>query len=68
MSSTNLKPASVQTCMTLKTPLGMPHRQTAGFVQGLLRLVGVDWAALDFSIICKCQQARKVSLPYAASA
>jgi hypothetical protein len=37
--------AAIQTCLTLKVLLGLPLRQTTGFVQNLLRLVGLDWAA-----------------------
>ena len=37
--------ATIQTCLTLKVLFGMPLRQTTGFVQSLLRLVGLDWAA-----------------------
>ena len=37
--------AAIQTCLTLKVLFGMPLRQTTGFVQSLLRLVGLDWVA-----------------------
>jgi hypothetical protein len=37
--------AAIQTCLTLKVLFSMPLRQTIGFVQSLLRLVGLDWAA-----------------------
>ena len=40
---------AIQICQTLKVLLGMPRRLTIGFVQSLLRLVGLDWAAPDFS-------------------
>jgi len=45
----------------------MPLRQTIGFVQSLLRLVGLDWAAPDFSTLCRRQQTLNVSLPYRGS-
>ena len=38
-----------------------------GFVQSLLRLVGLDWAAPDFSTLCRRQQTLNVSLPYRGS-
>jgi hypothetical protein len=41
----------------------MPLRQTTGFVQSLLRLVGLDWAAPDFSTLCRRQKTLNVSLP-----
>jgi len=45
----------------------MPLRQTTGFVQSLLRLVGLDWATPDFSTLCRRQQTLNVSLPYRGS-
>ena len=45
----------------------MPLRQTTGFVQSLLRMVGLDWAAPDFSTLCRRQQTLNVSLPYRGS-
>jgi hypothetical protein len=59
--------AAIQTCLTLKVLFGMPLRQTTGFVQSLLRLVGLDWAAPDFSTLCRRQQTLNVSLPYRGS-
>ena len=37
--------AAIQTCLTLKVLFSMPLRQITGFVQSLLRLFGLDWAA-----------------------
>ena len=45
----------------------MPLRQTTGFVQSLLRLVGLDWATPDFSTLCRRQQTLNASLPYRGS-
>ena len=59
--------AAIQTCLTLKVLFGLPLRQTTGFVQSLLRLVGLDWAALDFSTLCRRQKTLNVSLPYRGS-
>jgi hypothetical protein len=59
--------AAIQTCLTLKVLFGMPLRQTTGFVQSLLRLVGLDWATPDFSTLCRRQKALNVSLPYRGS-
>jgi hypothetical protein len=60
--------AAIQTCLTLKVLFGMPLRQTTGFVQSLLRLVGLDWIAPDFSTLCRRQRTLMVSLPYRGSA
>ena len=45
----------------------MPLQQTTGFVQSLLRLVGLDWAAPDSSTLCRRQRTLNVSLPYRGS-
>lgn len=59
--------AAIQTCLTLKVLFGMPLRQTTGFVQSLLQLVGLDWAVPDFSTLCRRQKTLNVSLPYRGS-
>jgi hypothetical protein len=43
--------AAVQTCLTMKVLFGMALRQTTGFVESLLRLIGLDWAVPDFSTL-----------------
>ena len=42
----------------------MTTRQTTGFVQSLLRLIGLDWSVPDFSTVCRRQKTLNVSLPY----
>ena len=56
--------AAIQTCLTLKVLFGLPLRQTTGFVQSLLQLVVLNWAAPDFSTLCRRQKTLNVSLPY----
>lgn len=46
----------------------MPLPQTTGFVQSLLRLVGLDWSAPDLSTLCRRQKTLNVSLPYRGGA
>ena len=41
--------AAVQTCLTMKVLFGMALRQTTGFVESLLCLIGLDWDVPDFS-------------------
>ena len=48
----------------MKVLFGMALRQTTGFVESLLRLVGLDWAVPDFSTLSRHQKALKVSIPY----
>ena len=42
--------AAIQTCLTMKVLFGMVLRQTTGFVESLLRLIGLNWLVPDFSI------------------
>lgn len=60
----SLSDAAIQACLTLKVLFGMPLRQTTGFVQSLLRLIGLDWSVPDFSTLCRRQKTLNVSLPY----
>ena len=45
----------------------MPLRQTTGFVQSLLRLVGLDWTVPNFSTLCRRKRTLNVSIPYRGS-
>ena len=36
--------AAIQACLTLKVMFSLPLRQTTGFVESLLKLVGLDWS------------------------
>jgi hypothetical protein len=56
--------AAIQTCLTMKVLFGIPLRRTTGFVESLLRLVGLSWAVPDFSTLCRRQKTLNVSLPY----
>ena len=58
---------AAQACLTLKVLFGMPLRQTTGFVENLLKLVGLDWTVPDFSTLCRRQKALNVKLPYRGS-
>ena len=55
---------AIQTCLTMMGLFGMPLRQTTGFVQSLLQLVGLDWTVPDFSILSRRQKTLNVSIPY----
>jgi hypothetical protein len=56
--------AAIQTCLSMKVLFGMPLRQTTGFVESLLRLVGLDWRVPDFSTLCRRQRRLNVAIPY----
>ena len=53
--------------MTTHPELRMALRQTTGFVESLLRLVGLDWAVPDFSTLCRRQKTLAVNIPYRGS-
>ena len=59
--------AAVQTCLTMKVLFGMALRQTTGFVESLLRLIGLDWAVPDFSTLSRRQKTLAVKIPYRGS-
>jgi hypothetical protein len=59
--------AAIQTCLTMKVLFGMALRQTTGFVESLLRLVGLVWAVPDFSTLSRRQKTLKVNIPYRGS-
>lgn len=63
----NFSDAAIQTCLTLKVLFGLPLRQTTGFVESLLRLVGLDWTVPDFSTLSRRQKTLNVRLPYRGS-
>jgi hypothetical protein len=59
--------AAIQTCLTMKVLFGMALRQTTGFVESLLRLIGLDWAVPNFSTLSRRQKTLKVNIPYRGS-
>lgn len=59
--------AAIQTCLTMKVLFGMALRQTTGFVESLLRLVGLDWAVPNFRTLSRRQKTLKVNIPYRGS-
>ena len=58
---------AVQTCLTMKVLFGMALRQTTGFVESLLCLIGLDRDAPDFSTLSRRQKTLKVNIPYRGS-
>jgi hypothetical protein len=59
--------AAIQACLTFKVLFGLPLRQTTGFVESLLELVGLDWTVPDFSTLCRRQKTLPVAIPYRGS-
>jgi hypothetical protein len=58
---------AIQTCLTMKVLFGMALRQTTGFVEILLRLIGLNWAVPDFSTLSRRQRTLAVNIPYRGS-
>src|SRR5690554_4600215 len=58
---------AIQTCLSMKVLFGMALRQTTGFVESLLRLVGLNWAVPDFSTLPRRQKTLAVNIPYRGS-
>ncbi|OIQ24483.1 MAG: IS5 family transposase [Alphaproteobacteria bacterium MedPE-SWcel] len=59
--------AAIQACLTLKVLFGLPLRQTTGFVESVLKRVGLDWSVPDFSTLCRRQKTLSVAIPYKGS-
>ena len=59
--------AAIQTCLTMKVLFGMALRQATGFVESLVRLIGLDRAVPDFSTLSRRQKTLKVNIPYRGS-
>ena len=58
---------AIQTCLTMKVLFGMALRQTTGFVESLLRLIGPDWAVPDFCTLSRRHKTLKVTIPSRSS-
>jgi hypothetical protein len=59
--------AAVQTCLKMKGLFGLALRPTTGFVESLLRLVGLDWDVPDFSTLSRRQKTLAVNIPHRRS-
>jgi len=47
----------------LKVLSGMALRQTTGFVESLLHLIGLNWVVPDFSTLSRRQKTLAVNIP-----
>jgi hypothetical protein len=56
--------AAVQTCLTMKVLFSMALRQTTGFVESLLCLIGLDWDVPDFSTLSRRQKTLAVNITH----
>ena len=46
---------------------GLPLRQATGFVESLLKLIGLNWPLPDFGTLCRRQKTLSVVIPYQGS-
>ena len=53
--------AAIQTCLSMKVLFGMGLRQTTGFVESLLQLVGLNWTVPGFSTLSRRQKTLAVT-------
>jgi hypothetical protein len=51
----------------MKVLFGMALRQTTGYVESLLQLVGLNWTVPDFSTLSRRQKTLAVNIPYRGS-
>ena len=51
----------------MKVLFGMALRQTTGFMESLLRLIGLGWSVPDFSTLSRRQRTLEVNIPYRSS-
>ena len=51
----------------MKVLFGMALRQTTGFVESLLHLIGLNWVVPDFSTLSRRQKTLAVNIPYRGS-
>jgi hypothetical protein len=58
---------AIQACLTMKVLFGMALRQTTGFVESLLHLIGLNWVVPDFSTLSRRQKTLAVNIPYRGS-
>jgi len=56
--------AAIQACLTRTVLFGLPLRQTTGFVESLLKRVGLEWSVPDLSTLCRRQKTLSVAIPY----
>ncbi|QEW23966.1 Transposase DDE domain protein (plasmid) [Marinibacterium anthonyi] len=58
---------AIRGCLTIKVLLGLPLRQTTGFVASLLELSARGWAVPDFNTLSRRQKTLDVTIPYRGS-
>lgn len=58
---------NIQAWLTRKALFGIALRQTTGFVESLLGLVGLDWMLPALSVLSRRQKTSAMNIPYRGS-
>jgi hypothetical protein len=59
--------AATQSCLTLEGVFDVALRQATGFVESLLRLIGLEWSVPGFSTLRRRQKTLTVNIPHRGS-
>ena len=59
---------AILTCLIIRYAIGLPYRQTEGFICSIFKLMGVDLIARDYSYLCKCANSMALKESEIASA
>lgn len=54
----------IDLCLTIKCLFMLPLQQTIGMMANLVKMAGLDWTVLDWTILCRRQKALVVQMPY----
>jgi Transposase DDE domain len=54
--------AAIECCLVLRSLFHLPLRATQGFVEGMIRLLDLDIAASDYTLLCKRAGQLKIEL------
>jgi len=57
----------IQCCLMIKSLFRLSLRMVTSFVQSLIQLYGLDWAAPDYSTLCRRQKYIDISISYQRS-
>ena len=58
---------TIQCCLMIKSLFRLSLRMVTGFVQSLIKLCGLDWAAPDYSTLCRRQKHIDIVINYQKS-
>ena len=59
--------AAIQCCLMIKSLFRLSLRMVTGFVRSLINLCGLNWAAPDYSTLCRRQKHIDIQISYEKS-